>query len=275
MSCDLHLAAIYRRRVQASLERVWESVLDWEHLPVLHPWSVAECYLLETHARGWTIRLHAHTRKGLSQTVQRLDTDRARNAYMLKTVEGVGEGTEIRSLLTQLGPDETDINIGIFVAEADEARLDVIGTGYLEMFARLWDEAEVMMRHRESQLRMRRVPRTPDTQPLVLGEARELKLRLPFTVGYGGEMWRLVAVGDEIVAHATACPHWFAPLDEVAVENGHVRCPWHGCQFDVRTGDSVDGKGLKLPPAPRVSIEAGVISLVPSHRGTQQLRLVG
>ena len=33
---ELVIAAVYKREVAASLERVWENVYDWEHLPFLH-----------------------------------------------------------------------------------------------------------------------------------------------------------------------------------------------------------------------------------------------
>ena len=33
---ELALAATYSRVVRAGIERIWENVLDWEHLPALH-----------------------------------------------------------------------------------------------------------------------------------------------------------------------------------------------------------------------------------------------
>jgi nitrite reductase/ring-hydroxylating ferredoxin subunit len=38
-------------------------------------------------------------------------------------------------------------------------------------------------------------------------------------------------------------------------EDGCLRCPWHGYRFDVRTGENLAGKRLRLPPAPRVEID--------------------
>jgi len=32
----LALAATYTREVTAGIQRIWENVLDWEHLPALH-----------------------------------------------------------------------------------------------------------------------------------------------------------------------------------------------------------------------------------------------
>jgi len=34
------------------------------------------------------------------------------------------------------------------------------------------------------------------------------------------------------------CPHQGGPLGEGTIENGLLRCPWHGWEFDIRTGKS-------------------------------------
>jgi nitrite reductase/ring-hydroxylating ferredoxin subunit len=175
---------------------------------------------------------------------------------VVRTLDGVGEGSEVRTKLAAIGPSETDVDVGFFVPEASGEQLKAIGAGYLELYARLWDEDEAMMRHRETQLRLRRTKQAPPSEPLVLGSLEEVRARLPFTVSYGGERWRLVALGEEIVAHATTCPHWLGPLDGTPVVEGKIRCPWHGYMFDVRSGESADGKCLKLSQAPTVTIDA-------------------
>jgi nitrite reductase/ring-hydroxylating ferredoxin subunit len=43
----------------------------------------------------------------------------------------------------------------------------------------------------------------------------------------------------------------------IEVEDGCVRCPWHGYRFDLRTGLSADGRGLRLAPAPEVRVDPG------------------
>jgi nitrite reductase/ring-hydroxylating ferredoxin subunit len=261
MSTDLHLAAVYRRRVRASLDRVWENVLDWEHKPSLHETSFGACELVENSPKGWTVRLGSRSRGGVQMSTVRLEADRVLGSYMVRTVDGMGEGGEIRTQLASIGPDETDVNVGFFVREASEERLKVIGAGYLELYARLWDEDEAMMRHREAQLRARRMKRPAPTDPIVVGTVEEVRARLPFTVVFAGETWRLVALGKEIVAHATVCPHWLGPLDQTDVADGKIRCPWHGYVFDVRTGENVDRKCGSLAKAPRVIIEADIVSL--------------
>jgi nitrite reductase/ring-hydroxylating ferredoxin subunit len=117
-----------------------------------------------------------------------------------------------------------------------------------------------MMRHRERALARRRSKsRTPLTK--LLGGVDEVRARAPFVVNFGGGPFWIAVLDDVIIAHATTCPHWLGPLDGATIVDGCIRCPWHGYRFDIRTGASVDGHGLKLHPAPNVVIKDGTVSL--------------
>ncbi len=92
---------------------------------------------------------------------------------------------------------------------------------------------------------------------------------MPRLVEYDGEPFRILECEDErLLAHAGSCPHWLGPLDQAVRQNGILRCPWHGYRFDMRTGESVDGRGYRLAPAPRVPADpvTGEASLVPCGR---------
>ncbi len=43
-------------------------------------------------------------------------------------------------------------------------------------------------------------------------------------------------VGDTVGAIAAVCPHQGGPLHEGSLEDGVIRCPWHGHAFDALTG---------------------------------------
>jgi nitrite reductase/ring-hydroxylating ferredoxin subunit len=87
--------------------------------------------------------------------------------------------------------------------------------------------------------------------------------RLPLTVEAGGRPVRIAMVDGQITAFSALCPHWLGPLDETPVEDGIVRCPWHDYRFDVRTGQSCDGRGLTLEAAPKVGLIDGKVWLTP------------
>lgn len=56
----------------------------------------------------------------------------------------------------------------------------------------------------------------------------------------------LFVVDGEVVALGNVCPHAGGPIGLGDVEAGIVTCPFHGWQFDVRTGAcvTVPGEGV-------------------------------
>ena len=50
----------------------------------------------------------------------------------------------------------------------------------------------------------------------------------------------LVRLGDEFLAVRNACGESPLPLDYSTLEGTELRCSWHGCRYDVRTGHRLD-----------------------------------
>ena len=255
-------AGRYDRVVQASLARVWENVFDWEHLPSLHQGSFTEVQLIGQDAAGWRIRVVSQPGdQGRSQVLQ-LKADRKAGFYQVTTTEGPGRGSRIDTTLRELGPHRTGVKVEFQVAANGPARLAAIGERYAKIYAQLWDEDEAMMQAREAALR-RRKPASPRLcGPLDLGTVEGVRSRLPLAFAFGGEPFRLVETEDGLIAHSTVCPHWLGPLDAAPVVDGQVGCPWHGYRFDIRTGCSVDGHGLRLASAPTILVRDGRVIAV-------------
>jgi nitrite reductase/ring-hydroxylating ferredoxin subunit len=53
-------------------------------------------------------------------------------------------------------------------------------------------------------------------------------------------------VNGEIGAVDNACPHMGGPLNEGTIENGFIKCPWHGYEFHTCTGKSPEGFDDKI-----------------------------
>ena len=49
--------------------------------------------------------------------------------------------------------------------------------------------------------------------------------------------------GNEFFATGAVCPHNSGPLHEGELSGWIVTCPWHGWQFDIRTGCGISGIG--------------------------------
>ena len=60
------------------------------------------------------------------------------------------------------------------------------------------------------------------------------------TVMAGTHPVALTHVGDEYGALCNSCPHQGGPLGEGTLENGILRCPWHGWDFDPINGEAKD-----------------------------------
>jgi nitrite reductase/ring-hydroxylating ferredoxin subunit len=225
--------------------------------------------LIEIGDWGWRVALTKKPGTPDRRMVLELRADRENARYRVQTLSGDGAGTEIWTLLTPAGPHRTAVEVRYYLPERHPQRLAALADKYRGSCARLWDEDEAMMMRRE-EITARAARRSPGSGAAVsLGPLIELQRRLPLLVEFDGEPFRIVeGENGGFLAHATICPHWLGPLDEVVPQNGILRCPWHGYRFDMRTGQSVDGRGYRLAPAPRVAVDpvTGEASLVPCGR---------
>jgi nitrite reductase/ring-hydroxylating ferredoxin subunit len=64
--------------------------------------------------------------------------------------------------------------------------------------------------------------------------------------------------GGEVYAYRNNCPETPFPLDRGSVDGGTLRCPWHGCQFDLRGGRRLETQGPGLGVIP-VRVDNGMI----------------
>jgi nitrite reductase/ring-hydroxylating ferredoxin subunit/uncharacterized membrane protein len=71
----------------------------------------------------------------------------------------------------------------------------------------------------------------------------------------------LVREGGEIHALANRCTHRGGPLHEGEVSEGRVTCPWHGSEFDLRTGSVERGPASSPQPAYEARTRNGTIEV--------------
>ncbi len=80
-------------------------------------------------------------------------------------------------------------------------------------------------------------------------------------VEINGQEIALFKVGDEFFATQNSCLHRQGPLGEGYLAGGIVTCPWHGWQFDVKTGQSQMGEGSLKTYSVKVEGEEVKVSL--------------
>ena len=243
MAESLTCVARYQRSVGASAERVWENVLDWEHLPWLHRGSFCGIERIESGSWGWRVRLELPPEGSNKRIAIELLIEPDASRYVARTTEGVGKGSEIWTKLIPVDDTRTDIEVEFHLPGVTAEQVDGLGAAYTALYTRLWDEDEAMMVRRSDQLA--RLAPAPAATRVELGSQDEVRARAPFLVEFGGRSYRVLVVDDALVAHASVCPHLLGPLEEAEVEGGLVTCPWHGYRFDVRSG-ACEGRGLRL-----------------------------
>jgi nitrite reductase/ring-hydroxylating ferredoxin subunit len=203
----------YRRDLRASLARLIENALDWEHLPHLHASSFSTIDLIQADDTGWSAdaELPGGGRVGLDL---RLDADRL--GWVTTTSRDGAPVSRIDSRAEATGPDSCTVSVAFHVAEAAPEARDAIGAFFAGLYTRLYDEDEAMMMARAAAL---------------LSGAAALKTRRTVTLANG-----------EAIEIPRACPHLGLPLDAEPDGDDIVQCPWHGYRFDVRTGRCVSGQ---------------------------------
>ena len=74
----------------------------------------------------------------------------------------------------------------------------------------------------------------------------------------GDRMIALYNVDGELFALDGVCPHQGGPLGQGHLDGCIVTCPWHGWQFDVRTGQHEINASIRQPSFP-VRVDGGSV----------------
>lgn len=75
-----------------------------------------------------------------------------------------------------------------------------------------------------------------------------------------GKSFLLCNLDGEVYAYRNACPGSILPLDRGELKGHTLRCPWHNCLYDVRTGNRLEGGPGRLEVIP-VAIRDGMVQL--------------
>ena len=78
-----------------------------------------------------------------------------------------------------------------------------------------------------------------------VAETKDVQASQMIAVEVNGEKVCIANVEGRYYAIGNVCTHMGGPLAEGKIEGFEVQCPWHGSNFDIRTGNVV------RPPAVR------------------------
>ncbi len=240
----------YKRHLPVSLERMYENTLDWEHLPHLHNSSFTELEVLEAGSWGW--RAKVCDNRGRESLLQ-LSLDRSCPRWITRNIEGPSKGAEIWTHVFVTAPHAMDIVIDFYVPGVPVESREKVGRAYARAYETLYDEDVAMMTERQRRLD-ERLDAVRDGHTLQV--AKPEPSVMPLAVVFGGRPFLVSQHKSEWVIYPAACPHQLGPLSGVN-EAGIVRCPWHGYEFDVRTGACRTGQPCKLPTPPTLQLRDG------------------
>lgn len=158
---SLTLVATYCRTIPASLERIWENVRDWEHLPWLHRSSFRSVELLKQTSTSWRARITMPPAEAPREAEIEVQIDAPHLRYWSRTLSGQGAGGEILTCLTPVDAHATDIVVEFRTLVANQRQADAAGAAYVRLYQRLWDEDEQMMKRRQELIDSGRISREP------------------------------------------------------------------------------------------------------------------
>ena len=78
-------------------------------------------------------------------------------------------------------------------------------------------------------------------------------------VEIGGAMILLARTGGQVCAVQEFCTHRCGPLSEGTIQDGQVRCPWHGSCFDLATGKVAQGPAKIDLKTYETRIQGGIV----------------
>jgi nitrite reductase/ring-hydroxylating ferredoxin subunit len=76
----------------------------------------------------------------------------------------------------------------------------------------------------------------------------------------GGKMICVANVNGAVTAMENVCLHRGGPLGQGEIENGKVVCPWHGWQWDPKSGEAVHNPNARLAVYP-LKVEDGEVMI--------------
>ncbi|QKJ86118.1 Rieske 2Fe-2S domain-containing protein [Paramixta manurensis] len=92
---------------------------------------------------------------------------------------------------------------------------------------------------------------------------RDLPQLKPIKAAIGDTDVMLIREGDNVRAYQATCPHAGAPLENGAVCDGKLVCPWHKAVFDIRNGEMCEPLALRDLKQYPVRIENGQVEVSP------------
>ena len=81
---------------------------------------------------------------------------------------------------------------------------------------------------------------------LELGNYKDLENQKLYPKNFERVNFLISRLGSEVFAVQNQCDGSVLPIDKGTLEDHYLICPWHGCKYDLKTGEAVNGTDKKL-----------------------------
>lgn len=252
--------------VPTPLDRMVENVLDWEHLPYVHPENFCASEL-RAQGPGWyRARFHAPPASSGEWNDVLVAVHPSRTRWFLALETGRNAGLHIHAAATIVDAEHVRVTLTFFLPEAP--RSEAVRRALLDVYRKklrlLYDQDIAMAATRHEVLR-RLAARTTEVAPGDALGTLDALAATPRRITVRGQRFWVRVVDGAPAAFAHDCPHLGAPLPcpghGGAPAGDVVTCPWHAYRFDVTTGRR-DGPGaLRLAAPPALTVVDGIVRL--------------
>ena len=81
-----------------------------------------------------------------------------------------------------------------------------------------------------------------------IAKISEIEPGQSLVVKFDGEDIAIFNAGEAFYAVNNACPHQGGPLNQGVLTNNRITCPWHGWQYDLKSGCPITTPNLQTYP---------------------------
>ncbi len=247
----------FKTTIKSNKIRMFENVLDWEHLPHVHPTSFTSIKLLEKENTSLRCKVGLWPPfLGLNQEIYMRSSMR-RNIWTVNVRKGFMKGLCVHSKMKELHGDEISVDIDFYIPK-EKFYYYLLSPLLWLSYLKIYKEDSDMMIERQAQLDKFKNSSLEGRNIIELGTKEKVIEKLPFSFDLKGHKFALDYLDGKLRAYDVICPHMLRDLSDVKVKNGEITCPWHDYSFSLKTGCS-RSNDLKLKNAPKILELDGVL----------------
>lgn len=100
---------------------------------------------------------------------------------------------------------------------------------------------------------------------LEMGQFSEFENQKLYAKNFEKVNFLITRLDSDVYAFSNQCDGSILPMDKGKLEDHYLICPWHGCKYDLKTGESLNGSHKKLDVFQTEVDENGLLKIEIEH----------